>query len=166
MFEVSFVLILFLLTTVFCLWVSYLHRWLMWPLFFAYMFRILLFILDYTRVFRPPGATADASRFINHAYVYASMNWNELFNSIPLFHSSFYAWMGGFLQKVVGESPLFLGVTNFFFGHVVVVITAIICYQLWGKRTAIWAAMIMALYPFSAFNSILAMREDIALMFF
>ncbi len=125
-----------------------------------------MFILDYTRVFRPPGATADGSRFIRHADMYANMSWYEVFSDIPFFHSSYYAWLGGVLQKVVGESPFFLIATNFFFGHVVVVLTAIICYQLWGKRAATWAAMIMALYPFAAFNSILAMREEIAIMFF
>ncbi|MFB9868650.1 ArnT family glycosyltransferase [Vreelandella sulfidaeris] len=166
MFEISFVLILFVLSAVYCLWMGYRHRWLIWPLVFAYLFRVFLFVLDYTRVFRPPGATADSSRFISHAQHYANMEWHEIFNSIPLFSSSYYAWLGGLFQKVVGESSLFLIATSFFFGHVVVVITAIICYQLWGKRTAIWAAMIMALYPFGAFNSILAMREEIAIMFF
>ena len=164
--EVSFVFILFLLTAVYCFVVVYRHRWLMWPLLFAYLFRFFLFVLDYTRVFRPPGATADGSSFIRLASRYANMEWNEIFDRVPLFNSSYYGWLGGIAQKLVGESPLFLIATNFFFGHVVVVITAIICYQLWGKRVAIWAAMIMALYPFGAFNSILAMREEIAIMFF
>lgn len=164
--EVSFIFILFLLTAVYCLVMVYRHRWLLWPLLFAYAFRVFLFILDYTRVFRPPGATADGARFTRHAAEYASMEWQELFNYIPLFHSSYYAWLGGLLQKVVGESVFFLPATNFFFGHVVVAVTAIICYQIWGKKAASWAAMIMALYPFGAFNSILAMREEIAIMFF
>lgn len=164
--EVSFIFILFLFTAVYCLVMVYRHRWLLWPLLFAYGFRVVLFILDYTRVFRPPGATADGARFTRHAAEYASLEWHELFNYIPLFHSSYYAWLGGLLQKVVGESVFFLPATNFFFGHVVVSVTAIICYQFWGKKTAFWAAMIMALYPFGAFNSILAMREEIAIMFF
>nr|WP_290701621.1 glycosyltransferase family 39 protein [Halomonas sp. UBA3074] len=164
--EISFIFILFVLTAVYCLWMSYRRRWLLWPLLFAYIFRVFLLILDYTKIFRPPGATADGSRFIYHSQQYANMDWLEIFDNIPLFHSSYYAWLGGVLQKVVGESPFFLIMTNFFFGHVVIVVTAIICYQLWGKRTATWAAMIMALYPFGAFNSVLALREEVAIMFF
>lgn len=166
MHEVSFVFILFVLSGVYCLWMGYRHRWLLWPLVFAYFSRLFLFALDYTRIFSPPGATADASRFVSHARHYASMDWHILFESIRLFHSSYYAWLGGVLQKVVGESPLFLLSTNFFFGHVVVAVTGLICYQLWGKRTAVLAAMIMALYPFGAFNSVLALREEISIMFF
>nr|WP_295710029.1 glycosyltransferase family 39 protein [uncultured Halomonas sp.] len=164
--EVSFILILFVLTAVYCLCMGLRHRWLLWPLVFAYAFRVFLFILDYTRIFRPPGATADSSRFISEARYFANLEWHEIFGRIPFFDSSFYGWLGGVLQKIIGESPFFLMMTNFFFGHVVVAVTAIICCQLWGKRVAIWAAMIMALYPFGAFNSILAMREEIAIMFF
>lgn len=166
MFEISFVSILFVLTAVYCLWVSMRHRWLLWPLMLAYFFRLFLFFLDYTRVFRPPGATADANRFINYSRYYASLDWHTLFDNIPMFHSSYYAWLGGVLQKLVGESPLFLISTNFFFGHVVVVVTGIICYQLWGRRSAVLAATIMAIYPFGAFNSIVALREEVAIMFF
>lgn len=164
--EVSFILILFVLTAVYCLWMGCRHRWLLWPLVLAYFFRIFLLILDYTRIFRPPGATADGARFIRDAQHYANLDWDVLFRIMPMFHSGFYAWIGGIGQKIVGESPFFLIMTNFFFGHVVVAVTAIICYQIWGKRPAIFAAMIMALYPFGAFNSILSMREEVAIMFF
>ncbi|AMD00644.1 hypothetical protein [Halomonas chromatireducens] len=164
--EITFVFILFVLTAVYCLWMGTRHRWLLWPLLIAYTFRLFLFALDYTRIFRPPGATADAARFVSHAQHYASRDWQSLFDNIPLWHSSYYAWLGGVIQKVVGESSLFLLSTNFFFGHVVVAVTGIISYQLWGKRAAVVAALIMALYPFGAFNSILAMREEVAIMFF
>lgn len=164
--EINFVFIIFSLTAVYCLWMGVRHRWLLWPLVFAYFFRLFLFFLDYTRVFRPPGATADASRFVNEARHYANMDWKLLFENIPLFHSSYYAWLGGVAQKVTGESSLFLLSTNFFFGHVVIVVTGFICYQLWGRRAAVFATMIMALYPFGAFNSVVALREEIAIMFF
>ncbi|MDW7746926.1 hypothetical protein [Halomonas sp.] len=164
--EISFVFVLFVLSGVYCLWMGYRHRWLLWPLMVAYCFRFFLFALDYTRVFRPPGANADASRFIRISSEYASLDWLVLLDRVPWFSSKFYPWIGGILQKIVGESPLFLLATNFFFGHVVVAVTGIICYQLWGKRTAVLAAMIMALYPYGAFNSILAMREEVSIMFF
>ncbi|MGM1051925.1 MAG: hypothetical protein ACQEXO_05980 [Pseudomonadota bacterium] len=164
--EVTFAFIIFVLSGVYCLWMGSRHRWLLWPLVVAYFFRLFLFVLDYTRVFRPPGATADSSRFIRLSYEYASRDWSSLLNNVPLLDSKYYPWLGGVLQKVVGESPFFLISTSFFFGHVVVAVTGIICYQLWGKRTAIMAAMIMAVYPFGAFNSIVAMREEVAIMFF
>ncbi|MCG6656332.1 hypothetical protein HOP52_00880 [Halomonas campisalis] len=164
--EVTFVFLLFVLTGVYCLWMGTRHRWLLMPLILAYLFRLFLFFLDYARIFRPPGATEDASRFTRISFEYASRDWSSLLDSAPLFSSRFYPWSGGVIQKAVGESELFLISASFFFGHVVVVVTGIICYQLWGKRAAVFAAIIMALYPFAAFNSILAMREEVAIMFF
>mgnify|MGYP000447453718 CR=1 FL=1 len=166
MFEVTFVFILFVLSGVYCLWMGTRHRWLLLPLIFAYFFRLFLFVLDYARIFRPPGATADASRFTRLTLEHAAQDWDILLGNVPLFSSHFYPWLGGVIQKVVGESEFFLIATSFFFGHVVVAVTGIICYQLWGKRAAVLAAMIMALYPFAAFNSVLAMREEVAIMFF
>lgn len=166
MFDITFVLILFLLSGVYCLWMVNRHRWLLWPLLCAYFFRLFLFALYYTGIFLPPAANTDASRFTRHSLEYAAREWPDLLGNVPLFNSSFYPWLGGVIQKVVGESPLFLISASFLFGHVVVVVTGIICYQLWGKRAAVLAAMIMALYPFAAFNSVLAMREEVAIMFF
>ena len=166
MSSVGFVLILFVLSAVFCLLLGARHRWLLWPLAAAYLFRLLLFILDYTRIFRPPGAGADGLRFTRYSIEYASSEWSVLLENVPWFSSSFYPWLGGVIQKVVGESQLFLIATSFFFGHVVVAVTGIICYQLWGKRAAIIASFIAALYPFGAFNSVLALREEVSIMFF
>lgn len=164
--DITFVFYLFVLSGVYCLWMGYRHRWLLWPLLVAYAFRSFLFALDYARIFRPPGANHDAARFSRHALEYAAMDWNVLLDRVPFFSSSFYPWLGGALQKMVGESSIFLLSTNFFFGHVVVAITGILCYQLWGKRVAVMAAMIMAIYPFGAFNSVLGLREEVAIMFF
>lgn len=161
-----FVFLLFLATAVFCLIAVYLHRWLLYPLLFAYLFRCFLVMLDYTRVFRPPGATADATRFTWIAHEYSLMEWPRLIDRLRLFTSDFYPWLGGALQKIVGQSELMLISTSFFFGHVIVVVISVIVYQLWGRRQAVMAAYIMALYPFAAFNSILAMREEVSIMFF
>lgn len=161
-----FVFLLFLATAVFCLFAIYRHRWLLYPLLFAYVFRCLLLVLDYTRIFRPPGANADASRFTWIAHEYSLMEWPRLFARLQLFTSDFYPWLGGALQKLVGQSELMLISTSFVFGHVIVVVISVIVYQLWGRRQAVMAAYIMALYPFAAFNSILAMREEVSIMFF
>ncbi len=85
---------------------------------------------------------------------------------LKLFTSDFYPWLGGVLQKIVGQSELMLISTSFLFGHIIVVVISVIVYQLWGRRQAIMAAYIMALYPFAAFNSVLAMREEVSIMFF
>lgn len=161
-----FVFFLFVLSGVYCLIMGYRHRWLLWPMVTAYLVRLGLFVLDYTRIFRPPGANADASRFVRLAHESSHLDWQVLLDRLELFDSHFYGWVGGVVQKLVGESPLFLLSANFFFGHVVVAITGIISYQLWGKRAAVIAAMIMAIYPFGAFNSVLALREEISIMFF
>src|SRR5690554_5160571 len=129
----SFVFFLFALTGVYCLWIASRYRWLLWPVLLAFFFRTSLFVLDYTKTFRPPGAGADASVFVNRASRFAKMEWQYLIENVPLFNSSFYPWLGGLIQKFVGESEYFLLATSFFFGHVVVVVTGIICYQLWGR---------------------------------
>jgi hypothetical protein len=164
--EISFVFILFVLSGVYCLWIGNRHRWMLWPLLLGYAFRIFLFLLDYTRVFRPPGATADASRFTRLSLEYAAQELPVLLSNVPWFNSRFYPWLGGVIQNVVGESELFLIGTSFFFGHVVMAVTGLICYQMWGKRAAVIAVLIMAIYPFGAFNSVLALREEVSIMFF
>lgn len=161
-----FLFILFLLTAIFCLVVVYRHRWLLYPLLFAYLFRFLFLVLGYTGVFSPPGANADSARFTRHAYEYSLLEWSDLFARLEFFTSDFYPWLGGLLQKVVGQSELMLIGTSFLFGHIVVVVIAVIVNQMWGRRAAIMSAYIMALYPFAAFNSVLAMREEVSIMFF
>lgn len=161
-----FVVFLFALAGVYCLVMGYRHRWLLWPMIIAYLVRLGLFVLDYLRIFRPPGANADASHFVNAARAYSRFDWQFLWDNPRLFDSKFYAWVGGVMQKVVGESSLFLLSTNFLFGHIVVAITGLMAYQLWGRKAAFIAAMIMAIYPFGAFNSVLALREEVSIMFF
>ncbi|QJQ94011.1 MULTISPECIES: glycosyltransferase family 39 protein [Halomonadaceae] len=161
-----FLLILFSITAVICLSFSIKHRWLLWPLVLAYVFRTFLFFLDTFRIFRPPGADTDAVRFTVTAHHWSQWSWQELFEGLNLFESLFYSWLGAVVQKLVGQSVHILPAFSFVFGHVVVAMTGLIAYQLWGKRAGIFAAFIMALYPFAAFNSILAMREEVAIMFF
>ncbi len=161
-----FVYILFIFTAVYCLWVAVLHRWLLWPLVLAYVTRLVLFLLDYFHIFRPPGATDDASRFNNTARYWSQFEWSHLMDIVDVTHSHFYAWLGAVVQKLVGVSYSILPAFSFLFGHVVVAVAAIITYQLWGKRAGIMVALVLALYPFAAFNSILAMREEVAIMFF
>lgn len=161
-----FVFILFLTTAIICMFAIYRHRWMLYPLLFAYVFRVFLIVLDYTRIFSPPGANADGARFTRHAFEYSLLSWPRLMARLETFTSSFYPWLGGALQKIVGQSEHMLISTSFLFGHVIVIVVAIIVNQLWGKRAAIMAAYIMALYPFAAFNSVVAMREEVSIMFF
>lgn len=161
-----YVLIIFLLAAVYCIGVSVMHRWLLWPLVCAYLIRSFLFLMDYLYIFRPPGADTDASRFTRVALEWTQLSWPNLLSLDVLFNSLFYSWLGAILMKLVGFSEHILPAMNFLFGHVVVATTGLIAYQLWGKRTAIIVALIMSLYPFAAFNSITAMREEVAIMFF
>lgn len=161
-----FVFILFAFTATYCLWVACRYRWLLWPLVIAYLTRGFLFFLDYFNIFHPPGSTADGARFTRIANELAQLSWHELFMNLNVAASTFYSWLGAVLQKLVGETSLILPATSFLFGHVVVATTGIMVYQLWGKRPAIIASLIIAVYPFAAFNSVVAMREEVAIMFF
>lgn len=161
-----YVLIIFLLAAVYCIGISLMHRWLLWPLVFAYVFRVALFFLDYLNIFRPPGANTDAMRFTRMAFEWSQLSWSNLLSLDLLFNSLFYSWLGAMIMKLVGNSIHILPVMSFLFGFVVVATTGLIAYQLWGKRSATIVAFIMALYPFAAFNSILAMREEVAIMYF
>lgn len=161
-----YVFIIFLLAAVYCIGISVMHRWLLWPLVFAYFIRSFLFLLDYFNIFRPPGANSDALRFTRIAFEWSQMSWENLLSLDSLFNSLFYSWLGAIIMKLVGTSVHILPVMSFLFGYVVIATTSLIAYQLWGKRSALIVAFIMALYPFAAFNSILAMREEVAIMFF
>lgn len=161
-----YVLLIFLLSAVYCIGISVLHRWLLWPLVLAYIIRSFLFVLDYLAIFRPPGADTDALRFTRMAFEWSLLSWPDLLSLNLLFNSLFYSWLGAIIMKLVGPSEHILPVMSFLFGFVVVATTALIAYDLWGKRTATIVALIMSLYPFAAFNSILAMREEVAIMFF
>ncbi|HDZ47799.1 hypothetical protein LCGC14_0107010 [marine sediment metagenome] len=161
-----YVFIIFVLAAVYCIGVSVLHRWLLWPLIAAYIIRSFLFALDYLNIFSPPGADTDALRFTRMAFEWSQLSWPDLLSLNVMFNSLFYSWLGAMIMKLVGTSHHILPVMSFLFGFVVVATTALIAKDLWGKRTATIVAFIIALYPFAAFNSILAMREEVAIMFF
>ncbi|GEN29592.1 hypothetical protein HVA01_32380 [Halovibrio variabilis] len=161
-----YVWIIFLLAAVYCIGVSIIHRWLLWPLVLAYLARSFLFFLYFFNIFKPPGADTDALRFTRTAFEWSQLSWPNLFSLDVLFSSLFYSWLGAIIMKLVGVSIYILPVMSFLCSYVVVATTSLIAYYLWGKRSATIVAFVMALYPFAAFNSILALREEVAIMFF
>ena len=161
-----FVLIMLVLSAALVLGTAYMHRWLLWPLLLGFGFRLILIVMHRLGVFSPPGANADAARFTRVAQEWSFLEWGDLLVRVDATHSHFYALLGAIVHKVVGISNLVLPAFNFLFGHIVIIVGGLIVYQLFNKRAAVMAAYILALYPFAAFNSIIALREEVGIMFF
>jgi hypothetical protein len=161
-----FIVLMFAVTAVSCLMFALRHRWLLWPLALAFLFRIILIILDYTDVFSPPGAHRDGSRFRSRAQQWSELEWHELFEVMDISSALFYSWLGAVVHKLVGVNDFILSSINFLFGHLVVAITALIVYDLFGKKPALISAYILALYPYSAFNSVISLREEVSTLCF
>lgn len=151
---------------VFCLFVSLKHRWLLAPIMAGFFFRIGLIFLDYLDVFTAPGGNADALVFTRRAIEWSQLDWKDLFSTFDYSASYVYSTIGAIFYKSFDVNFLILPSLNFFAGMLVIFLTAVMTYELWGRRPAIISAYIMALYPFSAFNSVIALREEFSILFF
>ncbi|EWH01117.1 ArnT family glycosyltransferase [Halomonas sp. BC04] len=161
-----FIMIMFAITAVCCLLFALRHRWLLWPLVFAFLFRVILIVLDYAKIFSPPGAHRDGARFRRIAQQWSELEWRELFEILDISSAFFYSWLGAVVHKLVGISDFILSSMNFLFGHLIVALTALIVYDLFGKKAAVISAYIIALYPFAAFNSVISLREEVSTLCF
>ncbi|OJA06004.1 hypothetical protein QHL1GM_11755 [Halomonas sp. QHL1] len=166
MISALFVIVMFTLSIVFCLIVSLKHRWLLWPLFFGFAFRSLLMFLDYYGIFAPPGATGDAIVFTRTAYEWSLFEWNRLFDTFNYKASYVYSTIGAVFLKIFGYNHFVLLVLNFLAGLIIIFLTGIMAYRLWGRKPAIISSYIMALFPFAAFNSVIALREELSIVVF
>lgn len=166
MIPALFVTFVFLLTFVFCLIVSMKHRWLLWPIMIGFAFRCLLMLLDYYGIFSPPGADGDAVVFTRTAYQWSQLDWDRLFNTFNYSASYVYSTLGAVFFKLFGYNHFVLPVLNFFAGLLGVFLTGIMAFRLWGRKPAVISAYIMALFPFAAFNSVIALREEFSIVVF
>ncbi|RBI66245.1 hypothetical protein DQ400_14435 [Vreelandella sulfidaeris] len=166
MIPALFVVVMFALSFVFCLMVSMKHRWLLWPIMFGFAFRVLLMFLDYYGIFAPPGATSDAIVFTRTAYEWSQLEWDSLFNTFNYSASYVYSTVGAVFFKAFGYNHFVLPVLNFIAGLVGIFLTGIMAYRLWGRKPAVISAYIMALFPFAAFSSVIALREEFSIVLF
>lgn len=166
MIPALFVTVVFLLSFVFCLIVSMKYRWLLWPIMLGFAFRFLLVFLDYFGIFTPPGAAADALVFTRTAYEWSQLDWDRLFNTFNYSASYVYSTIGGVIFKLVGYNYFVLPSLNILAGLAGIFLTGLMAYRLWGRKPAIISAYIMALFPFAAFNSSTALREELSIVLF
>lgn len=161
-----FVTMVLSLTLVICIYLSLRRRWLMFPILSAFFARIFLIILDYYKIFSPPGGNADALVFTRKAYEWSLLSWEELFNTFNYSASYVYSTVGAVFFKIFGFNTLLLPSLNTLAGVLVVYFTALMAHDLWGRRSGIMCGSIMALYPFAAFNSVIALREEFSVLLF
>nr|WP_156889310.1 hypothetical protein [Halomonas sp. 1513] len=161
-----FVVVMLLLSFVFCLMVSIKHRWLLWPIMIGFAFRLLLMVLNYYEIFVPPGADGDAVVFTRRAYEWSLLNWNELLDTFNYSASYVYSTVGAIFFKAFGYNSFVLPVLNFLAGMIGIFLTGIMAYRLWGRKPAVISSYIMAVFPFAAFNSIIALREEFSIVAF
>jgi 4-amino-4-deoxy-L-arabinose transferase-like glycosyltransferase len=166
MIPALFVTVVFSLSFVFCLMVSMKYRWLLLPIMLGFAFRCLLMILDYYGVFTPPGATGDAVVFTRRAYEWSLLDWDRLFSTFNYSASYVYSTIGAVFFKLLGYNNFVLPSLNFFAGMLGIFLTGIMAYRLWGRKPAVISAYIMALFPFAAFNSVIALREEFSIVVF
>ena len=166
MISALFVIVMFVLSFVFCLIVSMKYRWLLWPIMFGFAFRVLLIFIDYYGLYALPGANSDAIAFTRRAYEWSQLEWDRLFDTFNYSASYVYSTIGAVFFKAFGYNHLVLPVLNFFAGLTGIFLTGIMAYRLWGRKPAVISAYIMALFPFAAFNSVVALREEFSIVVF
>ena len=128
--------------------------------------RVGLFLLGYFEIWYAPGARADGARFIRVAETYSQLPWPELFALFDYRSGFSYSILGAVLFKLFGYDWWLMPAANILLGSINVLLGALIAYRLWGGRAALIATAIMALYPFAAFNSVVALREELSILFF
>lgn len=119
---------------------------------------------DHFGLFQIPGSNADAAGFVRHARFLAELPWLamlELYD--PTNAHNGYAWYGAFIMRLVGFHELVIPVMNLVAGSAGLIFCCFIIQDMWGKNAAKISAWIFAIYPFYAFNSAIALREEFAI---
>lgn len=136
-------------------------------LFAGWLFRLTLLWTDYYGIFRIPGSDADSASFIRYADFLTTLSWSqmlELYNPVHAFNG--YVWYAALVMRVVGFHELIMPALNLLAGTIGLVFSCLIIQEMWGKKAAKIATWILALYPFAAFNSAIALREELAITAF
>lgn len=136
-------------------------------LFAGWLFRFALLLADYYDIFKIPGSDADSASFIRYADFLTTLSWSqmlELYNPVHAFNG--YVWYAALVMRVVGFHELIMPALNLIAGSIGLVFSCLIIQEMWEKKAAKIAAWILALYPFAAFNSAIALREEFAITAF
>jgi hypothetical protein len=166
MSEILFIFTVILMSACLPLFFARCSKSIFYIVFLAFLFRLVLIFLDYHGIFMIPGARHDASVFTERAFYLSSLSHEEFWDNFRARGATLYSFTGAWVMRGVGSHQLIMPAMNLFTGVLVVGITALIALKIWGERAAVIAGAIMALYPFAAFNSAIALREEFAILFF
>lgn len=161
-----FMTIITLLALGVALFVGLRYRFLLVVLLLAFFFRVALLFIHHYGLFSIPGGDADALNMTHKAWVWSMQEWPALLDEYSNAGSYVYSFFGAILFKLFGYHDLILPLLNLLAGILVVTLTGIIVNRIWGARPAQLSALIMGLYPFAAFNSVIALREEPSILAF
>nr|WP_299242832.1 hypothetical protein [uncultured Halomonas sp.] len=132
----------------------------------AFFFRLGLIFSEYIGIFSIPGGGADARMFTLRALDMSRLPWSELMTKFEPGSAFVYSFYGSVFFKIFGYHPLILPFLNLMAGTLVVIVISVTSYNIWNKKAAQGTALLMALYPFTAFNSAIALREEFSILAF
>ncbi|SHF48098.1 hypothetical protein SAMN02745148_02764 [Modicisalibacter ilicicola DSM 19980] len=132
----------------------------------AFVFRCILLLVDYYDIYALPGSADDAAMFIERARQWSELSYGKILAEAGTSHSYNYSVLGAIFFKAFGFHSMILPAFNLVAGMLVVSLTGALVYKIWNMRAAQWAVFIIGLYPFSAINSAIAMREELSILLF
>jgi hypothetical protein len=128
--------------------------------------RVLMLVMDIADLWEPPNSTADARGFIHKAHSLAALPWRDILTALDYRSASSYAVSGAVLFKSIGFHPYGMQATNVLAGTVNMILATMLVRRYVNPTAATGAAVLLCLYPFAAFNSVVALREEFGILFF
>jgi len=132
----------------------------------AVTIRVAMLALDAADIWAPPNSNTDAAGFIRQAHVLSAQPWPQLIAALDYRSAISYVVSGAALFKVIGFHPYAMQATNLVVGTINICLATLLVRKHISQAAATGAAVLLCLYPFSAFNSVVALREEFAILFF
>lgn len=161
-----FVIICIVLSYIIVIAISFRFRFAATALLLAVSTRVGLFFINDWGIYRIPGANHDASRFITRSAEMGSLSWTKMLAFLdPSKGGTNYSVLGGIVSKLVGHDAPTIASLNLVFASLMISIVFLLVNKLWGRKASLLVVLVLALYPFSLFNSVIALREEISSLF-
>ena len=128
--------------------------------------RVSMLALAAADVWTPPNSSTDAAGFIWKAHALSAQSWPQLIATLDYRSAISYVVSGAALFKVIGFHPYAMQATNLVAGTINICVATLLVRKHVSRDAATGAAVLLCLYPFAAFNSVVALREEFAILFF